>query len=80
MHLILLAALATALPARAGLVNVGGEGQLAIGALTTTFAAVFVADGWPGAAGLPLLAVAGCIGGALWAGHSGYAAPLWKNE
>ncbi len=65
---ILLAALATALPARAGLVNVGGEGQLAIGALTTTFAAVFVADGWPGAAGLPLLAVAGCIGGALWAG------------
>lgn len=65
---ILLAALATALPARAGLVNVGGEGQLAIGALTATFAALYVADGWPGIAGLPVLALAGAAGGALWAG------------
>ncbi|QYR24060.1 ABC transporter permease [Paenibacillus sp. sptzw28] len=65
---ILLTALATALPARAGLVNVGGEGQLAIGALTTTFAALYAVSGWPAYAGLPMLAIAGAAGGALWAG------------
>jgi general nucleoside transport system permease protein len=65
---ILLTALATALPARAGLVNVGGEGQLAIGALTATMFGVFVIDGFPSWIGLPLLALAGAAGGLMWAG------------
>ena len=39
----IMVAVATAISAKAGLVNVGGEGQFAIGALLSTFVAVFVA-------------------------------------
>lgn len=63
----ILTALAAALPARAGLINVGGEGQLAIGALISTWAAVFMLDGVPGWIGIPILFVAGALGGAAWA-------------
>ncbi len=68
----ILTGLATALPARAGLMNVGGEGQLAIGALFTTFAAVFVLDGVPGWIGIPLLIVVAAVGGALWSGIAAF--------
>ena len=63
---LLLTALATAVPARVGLVNVGGEGQLYIGALTATGVALFFPTGhiW---LMLPAMALAGCIGGGLWA-------------
>lgn len=63
----ILTALAAALPARAGLVNVGGEGQLALGALAATAAAVFLVGGLPGFVGIPLLLLAGAVGGAGWA-------------
>ncbi len=63
----ILTALATALPARVGLISVGGEGQLAIGALSSTFAAVFVLKDMPSIIGIPLLMLAGVLGGALWA-------------
>lgn len=69
---LILTAVATALPARAGLINVGGEGQLAIGALVSTMAAVFVAHDWPSFVGIPLLVVAGALGGALWAGIAAF--------
>ena len=46
---LLLAALAVAVPARAGLVNVGGEGQLVIGAVGAAGVALDRPDG--GAAG-----------------------------
>lgn len=65
---IMLTGLAAALPARAGLVNVGGEGQLAIGALFATSAAVFLLDGYPSYIGIPLMLLAGALGGAAWAG------------
>ncbi len=63
---LLLAALATAIPTRAGLVNVGGEGQLFVGALTATGVALFfpVGKAW---LMLPVMALAGCAGGGLWA-------------
>ena len=63
---LLLAALATAIPTRVGLVNVGGEGQLFIGALTATGVALFFPVGqiW---LMLPVMALAGCAGGGLWA-------------
>ena len=63
---LLLTALATAIPTRVGLVNVGGEGQLYIGALTATGVALFFPVGqiW---LMLPLMALAGCAGGGLWA-------------
>ena len=63
---LLLTALATAIPTRVGLVNVGGEGQLYMGALTATGVALFFPVGhiW---LILPVMAVAGCAGGGLWA-------------
>ena len=69
---ILLAGLATALPAHARLINVGAEGQIAIGALTTTFLAVALGDSLPMVITLPLLVLAGALGGALWAGIAGF--------
>ena len=63
---LLLTALATAIPTRVGLVNVGGEGQLYVGALTATGVALFfpVGEAW---LMLPVMALAGCAGGGLWA-------------
>ncbi|WP_372634746.1 ABC transporter permease [Cohnella sp.] len=63
-----LTGLAAALPAKAGLVNVGGEGQLAIGALFATWFAVFYLNAMPAWLGIPLMLIAGALGGALWAG------------
>ena len=64
---LLLTALATAIPTRVGLVNVGGEGQLYVGALTATGVALYFPAGqiW---LMLPVMALSGCAGGALWAG------------
>lgn len=64
----ILTGLAAALPAKAGLINVGGEGQLAIGALFSTWFAVFYLDHFPAWAGLTLMLAAGALGGAVWAG------------
>lgn len=61
-----LTGLAAALPAKAGLVNVGGEGQLAIGALFATTAGVFVLGSYPAWIGIPLMLLAGAFGGAAW--------------
>lgn len=65
---ILLTGLAAALPARAGLINVGGEGQLAIGALLATWCGVYYLSAAPAWFGIPAMLVAGAAGGALWAG------------
>ncbi len=69
---ILLTGLAAALPARAGLINVGGEGQLAIGALFSTWCAVFYLERFPSWAGIPLMLAAGALGGAVWAGITAF--------
>jgi simple sugar transport system permease protein len=63
---ILLTALAAAIPARLGLINVGGEGQLYLGAWAATAMALFV--GGPIWSLLPLMMAAGFAGGAFWAG------------
>ena len=68
---LLLTALAVALPSRLGLINVGGEGQLYMGALLATWAALRL-DHLPGWALLPLMIVLGMIGGGLWALIPGY--------
>lgn len=62
----LLTALAVVIPAKAGLINVGGEGQLMIGALFTTWIGVSVLKDLPGIIGIPLLLISGALGGALW--------------
>ena len=67
---ILLCALAVILPARLGLITVGGEGQLYFGALTGTAVVVAFPDG-PVLLLLPAMLAAGALGGALWSGAAG---------
>ena len=64
---ILLAALATAVPARAGLFNLGGEGQLLLGAVGAFVVADRLAGAVPTVATLGLMVVGGAVAGALWA-------------
>ncbi len=63
---LVLCACAVLLPARIGLVNVGGEGQLYMGAWLATFGALTF-TGLPQVLGVPLVIVLGFIGGGLWA-------------
>lgn len=65
---LVLAALAVTVPARAGLVNVGGEGQLIMGGVCAAGVAMAVGTALPGPVVLVLLCLAGAAGGALWAG------------
>ena len=67
---LLLTAVAVAIPSRLGLINVGGEGQLYMGAWAATAAALLFA-GLPAGVLLPLVAVFGFAGGALWAAIPG---------
>ena len=62
-----LTGLAATIPARVGLINVGGEGQLYIGAWAATGAALYFGFGniW---LMLPAMAIAGFLGGAIWGG------------
>ncbi len=64
---IVLAALAVAVPARAGLVNVGGEGQLLMGGIFAVGMSRAIGDAFPGHSALIALCLAGAVGGALWA-------------
>jgi ABC-type uncharacterized transport system permease subunit len=63
---LLLTAIAAALPARIGLFNVGGEGQLYMGAWLATAGALYLGD-QPALVLLPLLTMLGFLGGGLWA-------------
>lgn len=65
---IALAALAVVVPARAGLINVGGEGQIIIGAVCGGGVALALDESASGGLVLVLMLVAGALGGALWAG------------
>lgn len=67
---ILLCALATALPARLGLVSVGAEGQLVIGAITGTAFVLAVGEGL-GPLTIPLMLACGALGGAAYAALAG---------
>lgn len=65
---LLLTALATMIAARTGLVNVGGEGQFAVGAVGAATFATFLSDSTSGLLGMLLIALGGIAFGALWAG------------
>lgn len=64
----MLAAMAVALPARAGIINIGGEGQLVIGATAAGGVALGLGTHLSGPGALILMALAGAAAGALWAG------------
>lgn len=61
---LLIVALGAIISTRAGLVNIGQEGQLAIGAACATF----VATRFSGPVALTTALLAGALGGAIWAG------------
>lgn len=61
------AGLAVSLAFRAGILNVGAEGQLLIGAATATALAVPLA-GTSALVAIPLMLIGGAVAGALWAG------------
>lgn len=76
---ILLCALATALPARLGLISVGAEGQLVLGAITGTGFVLLGAK--IGFATMPVLLLCGALGGAAWGAIAGWLrARLRVNE
>src|SRR5262249_27320011 len=68
---LMFCALAVAIPARIGMVNAGGEGQLYVGAIFAAYAPLT----WPGLPTgimMPLMILAGFLGGGMWAGLLGY--------
>ena len=64
---LLLAALAAAVPARAGLFNLGGQGQLLMGAIGAILVANVLDGGAPGVVTLVLMGTGGAVLGGLWA-------------
>ncbi len=76
---LILTALCTALPAQLGMVIIGGEGALLIGALAATSAALAM----PGAPPLVVdvaMACAGMIGGGLWIMLVRRTAPISRRQ
>ncbi len=63
---LVLTGLSVALAFRAGLFNIGAEGQLAVGAFATALAGGALPLGTPAALALPVALLAGALGGALW--------------
>jgi simple sugar transport system permease protein len=68
---LLLVGLAVALAFRAGVLNIGAEGQLIVGAIAASMVALW-ADGLPRALLVPAMAIAGMLAGAGWAGIAGW--------
>jgi simple sugar transport system permease protein len=68
---LLLTALAVAIPSRIGMINIGGEGQLYMGACFATWGALTFSD-LPIWILLPVMAFLGMIGGGFWAFIPGY--------
>jgi simple sugar transport system permease protein len=73
---ILLVALGTIVNGRAGLVNIGQEGQLVMGASFAAFVGAHVGSSGPLV--LILVLLIGVVGGALWAGIAGVLR-YWRN-
>jgi simple sugar transport system permease protein len=62
--------IAVALPFRAGLFNIGAEGQFLVGAVACTFVGIKLSS-WPAPILLPVVLLGGMLAGAVWAGIAG---------
>ena len=67
---LLLVGLGICISFRGNVINLGGEGQMIIGALVATALGLAFPD-WPGALMIPLAMLAGFLGGAIWGGIPG---------
>ncbi len=77
---LLLVGLGICIAFRGGVINIGGEGQLVVGALAATALAIGLKE-WPGIILLPACLLAGILSGALWGGIPGILkARLGVNE
>ena len=74
---LLFAALCVAIPARLGLVIIGGEGAIVLGGVMTGGLAVAL-GGWPAVIAMPLLALMAALTGAVWIGAVG-ALRQWRG-
>lgn len=57
---------------RSGLFNIGGEGQLYLGAFFSAIVALWLTDATPSVIAIPICIIAGAVGGAIWAFIPGY--------
>jgi ABC-type uncharacterized transport system permease subunit len=73
---MLLVAIGTIVSAKAGLINIGQEGQLFVGAAFATYFGLVI--GGPGPLNVVVILVFGAIGGALWAGVAALL-KYWRN-
>src|ERR1700682_4886271 len=64
---LIMAGIAVALPFRAGMFNIGAEGQLIMGAIAATTVGIHFGS-WPAFVLLPLVLLVGALGGAVWGG------------
>lgn len=67
---LIMAGIAVALPFRAGMFNIGAEGQFVMGAIAATVVGIGL-GGLPGIVLVPLVLIAGMVVGAAWAGIVG---------
>jgi simple sugar transport system permease protein len=67
---LLLVGLGICIAFRGNVINIGGEGQMMIGAILATFVGLAL-SGWPGWIVIPLALLGGFIGGAIWGGIPG---------
>lgn len=63
---ILIAGMAALIPAKVGIINCGGEGQLIGGALCANIVGIYLCADMPGYIGIPLMFIGGAIGGMIW--------------
>lgn len=68
---IVLVALAAAIPFKTGIWNIGGDGQLLVGAFASALVGIY-ATGLPALLHVSLAVLAGILGGALWAAIPGF--------
>ncbi|RLD00988.1 MAG: ABC transporter permease [Chloroflexota bacterium] len=67
---LLLVGLGICISFRGDVINIGGEGQMIVGAIMGTLIGITLVD-WPGWAVIPIALITGFIGGAIWGGIPG---------